>query len=407
MDRGAEKFTAGEPLPVGIDVASIEADLRALWDDASQSGVVARFVQLTLIALLDREDLVPATTAVLAEVARSHPARVILIVAARGADPPLSAWVSAHCHLAESETRHICSEQITITAGPSAIADVPDLVDQLILPDLPVVLWSRAPAGAACALLDPLARRARQIIVDSGAAERSGAEFAAVAKLARAHGDRAPLADLAWLRGSAWREVTAQLFDGPCARPLLDGIEGVRIRVASDPDSQQVVYHISWLASRLGWEPAGARRAEGGTAIEFAGGERRIRCRIEPSAAPVAGSGEGDIASVEFSVRAEGRALVLRAALAPDGGSIEFSAEPAHAALPARGIEWERVPLARLIHGEIEFPRRDALFEEVLPAAEAVAAAIGAAAPGPGRVNRSMGDGSMGDRSMGGGDPRG
>jgi len=380
MVRDTGKFTAGEPLPVGVDVASIEADLRSLWDDASQFGVVARFVQLTLVVLVEREDFVPATTALLAGLTESHPARIILIVAERDADRPLSAWVSAHCHLAESETRHICSEQITIQAGRDAIPHVPDLADQLILPDLPVVLWSRVPAGASSALLDPLARRARQVIVDSIAAAHPGEEFAALARFAVAHGAQAVLADLAWLRGGGWREVTAQLFDAPCARNLLETIERVRIR-AADPDSDGVLYHVAWLASRLGWDPAVARRDGAATAIELAAGGRRILCEIEKSEVSIPGCEAGDIAAIEFSVRRDGASQILRAALAPDGGSVELSAEPALLSLPARAVEWDRPNLARLILHEITFPRRDPLFEEVLPKA----VAVDQAPPGGGR----------------------
>lgn len=382
MERDAKRFAEGEPQPVGVDATTIETDLRALWDDAAESGVIARFVGLNLVVLLDREDLVPETTAVLAELARSHPARVIVVVVEGGSERPLAAWVSAHCHLGESDTRHICSEQITITAGRPASRDVPALADQLLLPDLPVVLWARAPVHPACVLLEALARRARQVVVDSCAAGRPAEELAALARFARSHGARCVLGDLAWLGGSPWREVSAQLFDPPAARPLLQTLESVDLRVLREPISIPAIYHAAWLASRLGWEPASSRAGEGALNLAFSVAGRPVRLRVEAAEEGPPRSAPGDLLAVAFHGRLEGASRTLRAEAAPDGGSIGLSVHPPAAALPPRGIERETPPLADRLHREVEFPRRDALFEEVLPVAAAVAGTIGGADEG-------------------------
>jgi glucose-6-phosphate dehydrogenase-like protein OpcA len=75
-------------------------------------------------------------------------------------------------------------------------------------------------------------------------------------------GAKAYVVDLAWLRGTPWRERIAATFDPPQWRPALRQIAKVSVRHRPDSAISGVLM-VGWLASRLGWVP-GSLVADGG-----------------------------------------------------------------------------------------------------------------------------------------------
>ena len=61
------------------------------------------------------------------------------------------------------------------------------------------------------------------------------------------------MVDLAWLRGTPWRERVAATFDPPQWRDELRRIDSVRVRHRPDSGVAGVLF-CGWLASRLGWD---------------------------------------------------------------------------------------------------------------------------------------------------------
>jgi glucose-6-phosphate dehydrogenase assembly protein OpcA len=137
-------------------------------------------------------------------------------------------------------------EQVELTLSPSQLSDLATIVDPLLVSDLPTVLW--CPHGHEQAV--QAARRLVDVILID-----SDSEAADVAEaLARAAdlGGSAYTVDLAWLRGTPWRERLAATFDPPYRRTELGCIE--RLEVRHRPSSGASARLLAgWLASRLGW----------------------------------------------------------------------------------------------------------------------------------------------------------
>ena len=66
---------------------------------------------------------------------------------------------------------------------------------------------------------------------------------------------RAYVVDLAWLRGTPWRERVAATLDPSEWGPALEQISAVTVRHRAD-SAVAALLLVGWLASRLGWEPA-------------------------------------------------------------------------------------------------------------------------------------------------------
>ncbi|HBY60572.1 MAG TPA: hypothetical protein DEH78_12175, partial [Solibacterales bacterium] len=97
--------------------------------------------------------------------------------------------------------QQICSEQVEIRTPAAQLADVPSVCLGLIVPDLPVVMWSR------CARLFDMPEFYRLLpLVDKLiVASRDADELPRLARLAGPH-----IADLSWTRLTRWREMIAR-----------------------------------------------------------------------------------------------------------------------------------------------------------------------------------------------------
>src|SRR5207247_10244761 len=67
------------------------------------------------------------------------PQRTIVIRADPAAEPEMTSWISANCHLA-GEGKQVCSDEISIVAGGDRVHRVPPLVSALLIPDMPVAV---------------------------------------------------------------------------------------------------------------------------------------------------------------------------------------------------------------------------------------------------------------------------
>ncbi|MGH2913004.1 MAG: OpcA/G6PD domain-containing protein, partial [Solirubrobacteraceae bacterium] len=116
----------------------------------------------------------------------------------------------------------------------------------LVVTDLVTLLWS--PHGHPEAV-DALLELAQTVLVDS-LDDPSWRD--AIGRACKLRG-RAYVVDLAWLRGTPWRERVASAFDSPAMRAELQRIETVAVR--HHPDSTvAAMLLVGWLGSRLGWE---------------------------------------------------------------------------------------------------------------------------------------------------------
>lgn len=256
-----------------FDVDNIERQISELWRQAaSEDQALMRACMLNLVVPCAGSEAWNEVSQAIAALSEHHPSRA-LVVAAEPQEPgpgELLAYVSAHCHLGPGG-RQVCSEQVTLHGRGKAVELVPETVLQLLCEDLPVYLWWRRPQLVGDVLLEPLTRLSDRFVLDTTSFAVPGLALINLASIIADRSWRGSASDLGWVRLEPWRETVASLFDPPQTRAFLDHLTSVTVvaggPAASDGLTVAGAYLAGWLASCLGWKPAGPRvwrRADGG-----------------------------------------------------------------------------------------------------------------------------------------------
>jgi glucose-6-phosphate dehydrogenase assembly protein OpcA len=159
----------------------------------------------------------------------------------------------------------------------------------------------------------PLADR---LIVDGSSWSGDGLDrLAAMARLAQSQ--RLFVADFALLRQARWREALASVYDLPDLRPHLRAVRSIAVEYAArkegDPAGStnivRPIYHVAWLASRLGMSVVSPlRRLSGGRRATTL---RQLDHRVEVELrAAKSNLDEGSTVRVEIVSRLRGAELV-------------------------------------------------------------------------------------------------
>jgi len=341
-------------------IDGIEAELARIWAQAPlttegeggepERHIAARTSVMNLVVIARRPEIGEHATAVIRMLAGRHPSRT-LIVASADPDGPswLDAQIQAHCVLPRADAAETCAELITLTAGGESGRHLAAIVAPLLIHDLPVTLWWPGDPPLAARQAIDLLEMADRLVVDGS--HWSGDGLDRLGALARILADRnlgeghVAVSDFAMLRQSRWREALASSFDRPELRPYLGDIRSITVRYAAHRGAGtggtnviKPLYHVAWLASRLGMtvvEPlhpvTGADDpAELGPPVTgmLRAGRRRISVGLVPVESPMpAGTtlaveltAKRRSGGVEVKVTAEADAVIVRAAL--DGAEL-------------------------------------------------------------------------------------
>jgi len=250
-------------------IGEIEAQLARMWasedfmttmDGEPARHVAARTSVMNLVVVARRPELAEHCAATIKALTGRHPSRTMII---GSADPDGPSWldarIEAHCVLPREDAPEICAEMIHITAGGEAGRHLAAIATPLVVHDLPVTVWwpGEPPLGTRPAkdLLDV----ADRLVVDGST--WSGDGLARLGDLAALlDTTRLAISDFALVRQSRWREAIASVFDDPDFLPYLRSLRRIAVTYATHdehgaPGSTNVVkpvYHVGWLASRLG-----------------------------------------------------------------------------------------------------------------------------------------------------------
>ncbi len=365
--------------PRRVDVAAVERELAELWRTAAeQSGaegvVLTRARTLTLLAYAATPQSAAALGEVALQTSQRHPARSMLLVA-DPEEPALAADVTASCRTLRRSHKQICSEQVIVRAAPAERDRFPSVVRNLVLPDMPVVLYWPAP-DRSDPLLEDLREVADRLIIDSAAfPDRGGPPEAAA--LLNGRGEGAPLGDLAWGRLGLWRGLTLQFF----APPHADALERIRrVRVAHPaPTRVQALLYAGWLTARLRWTVTQPFRPGAGpwrAALADQRG-RPIALSLHPesrarhaagallSTMIVAEAGPEEETDATFSIQRNDEA-----------GAVIASAERESTPPTRQALPLEAQDEASLLAVEMDLLGRDRIYEEAVRAAAALLGAV-------------------------------
>jgi glucose-6-phosphate dehydrogenase assembly protein OpcA len=236
-------------------------------------------------------------------IAAENPCRIITLCPILGEDTGVTAQVSAYCPVKKSSTGSnlICCEYITLRGTKTALERVSDLVESLMIPDLPRFVWWKATPNPEQELFKNLAKSSNCTIVDSSYFSDAESELLKMNELLESD---IFIADLNWHRLFPWQELAAAAFDPPERRAALNEVDQVSIDYEKGNAAQALMF-LGWLASRLDWKPIDFRETGGDydlKHVKFEGAHQRI-IEAELAAIPTADWGEisGDLVGLRLT----------------------------------------------------------------------------------------------------------
>ena len=284
-------------------IAEVEEELARIWagqdltaevDGVPGRHVGARTSVMNLVVIARRPEIAERSAATIQALTGRHPSRTIVV---QSADPDGPSWldarVEAHCILPHEDAPETCAETIHLVAGGDAGRHLPAIVMPLLIHDLPVtVWWPGEPPFTSRAARDLLAH-ADRLVVDGSTWSGDGLQrLREMAELLDT--TRLAVSDFALVRQSRWREAIASIFDHPDFLPYLRALRRIAVTYAThdetgSPGSTNLVkplYHVGWLASRLGLAVVKPLTVVSGPSASAARSSRPA-----PGTRPVAGRG--------------------------------------------------------------------------------------------------------------------
>jgi glucose-6-phosphate dehydrogenase assembly protein OpcA len=250
-------------------IDDIERELARIWSipklTAMVAGVEERHVSartsvMNLVVVARRPEIGEHAAAIIQQLIGKHPSRTLILTSA---DPESRSWldaqIQAYCVLPRADAAETCAEQIFITAGGAAGRHLEAIVAPLLIHDLPVTLWWPGEPPFTTPTARDLLAMADRLVIDGSTWSGDGLERLRHLSAAM---DRYNLdvSDFALVRQSRWREAIASAFDLPEFTPFLTAIKRVSVTYGTRDDTGapgttnvvKPIYHVAWLASRLG-----------------------------------------------------------------------------------------------------------------------------------------------------------
>jgi hypothetical protein len=250
-------------------IEGIEQELARIWaqpdmnrdangDEIVDRHIAARTSVMNLVVVARRSEIGERCASTIQRLTGRHPSRTTILSSADPDGPSwLDAQIHAYCVLPREDAAATCAETIYLTAGGEAGRHLDAIVAPLLIHDLPVTVWWPDEPAFGSQPANDLFDQADRLVVDGSAWRGNGLpQLRRMAALP----DRLPIAisDFALMRQSRWREAIASIFDIPDFLPYLGHLKriavtyGVRDEAATETNIVKPVYHVAWLASRLG-----------------------------------------------------------------------------------------------------------------------------------------------------------
>lgn len=197
-------------------------------------------------------------------IATQNPCRIIsLFPTTTTSDEAISAQVSAYCPIQkQSQNALVCCEYITLRGSEQSLERAHNIVNGLLINDLPRYLWWKATPHVEQTLFREVSQNCDAVIVDSSQfmADPEG-DLQQIQALIQSG---TAISDLNWKRLAPWQELAAEAFDPPERWAGLLEVDRVTIDYEQGNNAQALMF-LGWLASRphLEWQPV-QRIHEGG-----------------------------------------------------------------------------------------------------------------------------------------------
>lgn len=373
-----------------LDVQAIERELNRLWtenagaSEKNEEGAMLRARVLNLLVYVTDEESLGEVEDVLLDVAAMHPCRaVVMLGEPASADKDIEMQVSTRCLLPDAGGRRLCCEQVNLRAGGRFTVELPSASVPLLVADLPVFLWWRAPLKFEEQTFQNLIKAADRVIIDTAASLHSKDELSALAGFLRQpHAEQTALSDLNWTRLTTWRALLANFYDTPEHAQALENlghisIDFIKQKSAPGMVAPKALILAGWLASRLGWRVVSAAEPDAvGNAAQFVALEKDgRRLLVEFREVEHIAVAEGGLARVELKTESDTQAsfIVMRA---EDGRNLETRTDILSDASTARVLAGGDKSEAQLFAAELEILCHDSIYEEAVTKAAEMAGAL-------------------------------
>jgi glucose-6-phosphate dehydrogenase assembly protein OpcA len=318
----AADLTAGRP--TAHSVPEIESQLGSLWTSArrrtagdGEHHIAARSNVLNLVVVAGHRETAERCAATIAGTAGRRPSRS-LILSTADVDGPTR--LDAHVQILSVPTPtgsgETDAEMIYVTAHGDTGRHLASLIVPLLVHDLPVALWWPHDPQFGSHRADRLLPIADRLIVDGSSWSGNGLDrLAEMARQARTRG--LVVADFSMLKQARWREAIASVYDLPDLRPHLRAVRSITVEYAAAEDEDSTgetnvvrpVYHVAWLASRLGMSVVLPLRRgpDGRRTATLRQGNHQVAVELQPVCSDLSG---GSTVRVEIASRLRGAELV-------------------------------------------------------------------------------------------------
>ena len=375
-----------------LDVQAIERQLNELWmqnagaGSRDEEGAMLRARVLNLMVYVTGQKALREVDELLMDVAAMHPCRALVMCAdSAEEDRDIEMQVSSRCRIdGGAGGRHLCCEQVTMSAGGRFTVELPSASMPLLVSDLPAFLWWRAPLDFADQNFQSLLRAADRVIIDTADCAHPLETLRALAEfLERRRGAQTALSDFNWARLTAWRTLLANFYDAPEHLFALERLSRVRIdylahECAPGTVAPKALILAGWLASRLGWrsQPSPEDSRGGGDDVQLVsleqGGRKLV---LEFRRVEHRSVAQGGIARVELLAESEPPMafVVLRA---EDGRNLETRADLSAETRTTRVLAGKDKSEAELLVAELEIMSHDRIYEEAVTKAVELISAL-------------------------------
>jgi glucose-6-phosphate dehydrogenase assembly protein OpcA len=242
-----------------VDVHAIQDELEQVrWglhedgefsEAAQHAAAEARASVLNLIAVVGSERQLTEVSHTLDALSVTNPSRTLILLAQHDRSAgKLEAEVSAQ---SRTESGHrVTTERVLLHAHGEVALHLASLVNPLLIPDLPVVLWWPGRPDFDNPLFDDLCEVADRLIVDTDEGFEPP-DLKRLLEVARREHAGASIGDFNWARLIPWRHLAAQFFDIPGMLEKLAQIHGVAVYHGRDGLTTQARLLGGWIQGRM------------------------------------------------------------------------------------------------------------------------------------------------------------
>jgi glucose-6-phosphate dehydrogenase assembly protein OpcA len=356
--------------PTVVDIRSVDKELTRLWRQTAEGGLpgvsapVTRVLLANLLvyALTDAE--ADEAQAIVADMAAEYPTRTVVTDAQPGKKgESYDAGISVLCDINEQGAR-LCGESIRLHIHETDHTGLGTIIP-LLVPDLPIYLWTPGDIAPEDDTLRQLARSSDHWIVDSRRLSQWTSKIEVTESLTSEAEASPHLHDLAWTWLRHWRETIAEIFDPASMRNYLAGVTSVRIVYkpeTSDLPAVEAVMTASWIMRQLDWTGSSVGKDGDDWVISVHSEQRGLLITLHPET-----TASRPITEVVIESEVDGRRARIQSSVVP--GSEEVTTEVDAPDIPCvrRTVNLPSISRCREVCHVLDAPGADRLYEHVLP----------------------------------------